>query len=168
MLGCRLVRRFADGREFTARIVETEAYGPGDPSSHAYRGRSNRNGAMFARPGTLYVYKIYGMYYCLNVSTESEGVGAAVLIRGLDGIADADGPGKLCRALDIDLRQDGLDGLAKGGELELLSGSGDLEPIVTTTRIGISSAADWHHRFYLLGSRGVSRRDRAAERKDAS
>ncbi len=103
-------------------IVETEAYAPGDPACHAYRGQSLRNAAMFGPPGHCYVYLIYGMYHCLNVVTEAPGIGSAVLIRALDLWAIppqldpkysqkphriAAGPGKLCRALEIDR---GLDG----------------------------------------------------------
>lgn len=163
LLGCRLVRTFPDGRRVVGRIVETEAYPPGDPSSHCFRGSTPRCAPMFARPGTVYVYKIYGMYRCLNVSTEREGTGAAILVRGLDGVEGCDGPSKLCRALEIDVDFNWLDALAPSSPVRVVAGAPPPEPVVVTTRIGLSKAADWPLRFYLLGSPGVSRRDRGAE-----
>ena len=165
LLGCRLERRYEDGRAESGRIVETEAYPPGDPSSHAFRGPTPRCASMFARPATAYVYRIYGAYFCLNIATEAEGVGAAVLIRGLDGIDGCAGPGRLCRRLSIDLALDGGDMLAARAPLRLLGAAGvAAEPAVTTTRIGLSRAVEEPLRFYLVGSPGVSRRDRAAEK----
>jgi DNA-3-methyladenine glycosylase len=164
LLGCRLLRRHADGRLEAGRIVETEAYPPGDPSSHAFRGLTARCASMFARPATVYVYRIYGAYFCLNIATERVGVGAAILIRGLDGIDGCAGPGRLCRRLDITLALDGGDALAPSAPIRILGQAATpSEPIVTSTRIGLSKAADLPLRYYLLGSTGVSRRDRAAE-----
>ena len=102
LLGSWLVRRVGRGRLAAGRIVETEAYPPGDRASHSFRGMTKRNAPMFGPPGTSYVYRIYGIYYCFNVVTEAEGVAAAVLVRGIDQIAEANGPGKLCRRLGID------------------------------------------------------------------
>ncbi|HQR37253.1 MAG TPA: DNA-3-methyladenine glycosylase [Blastocatellia bacterium] len=164
LLGWRIVRVMPDGSRLVARIVETEAYPPGDPASHAYRGLTRRNGAMFEAPGTAYVYLIYGMYWCLNVVTGPSGAGEAVLIRGLDGVEGCDGPGKLCRSLDVDDRFDGARLLSRTGDLRLMVPSEDpREPTVVTTRIGLTKAADRPLRFYLAGSPGVSRRDRVAE-----
>lgn len=168
LLGCRLVRRYADGSIEMGRIVETEAYPPGDPSSHAFKGQTARCRSMFARPGTVYVYRIYGAYFCLNIATEPEGVGAAVLVRGLDEVDGCNGPGRLCRRLAIDAALDGVDALARGGPLQILGAAArSSESLVTTTRIGLSKATDWRLRFYLLGSPGVSKRDREAERAAA-
>jgi DNA-3-methyladenine glycosylase len=157
LLGARLVR-VDGGRRTVGRIVETEAYPPGDPASHAARGPTRRAATMFRRPGLAYVYLIYGMYWCFNIVTEPEGVGAAVLVRGLDGLDGCNGPGRLCRRLGVDGRFDGVDLLAPGSPLRLVPGAGAVpEPVVTTTRVGISRAADRPLRYYLLGSPGVSR-----------
>src|SRR5665811_2356401 len=81
LLGTLLVRRWPDGSDTVARIVETEAYRQDDPASHSYAGRTSRTEPMFEQPGTTYVYRSYGLHWCLNVTVEEEGVGAAVLLR---------------------------------------------------------------------------------------
>lgn len=152
LLGCRLVRSL-DGERLSGRIVEVEAYiGEDDLASHAARGCTDRNRAMYGPGGLAYVYLIYGMHHCLNVVTEPEGFPAAVLIRAIapeEGVATmqrrrsgrtahlTDGPGKLCQALAIDRRLDGHD-LALGRALWLEAG----EPlpdaqIVATPRVGV-------------------------------
>ncbi len=111
------MREFPDGRSLRGQIVETEAYTADDPACHAYRRRSPRNSVMFGPSGWAYVYLIYGIYHCLNVVTDLDGVPSAVLIRALqlDAIPPwleigndkphrvAAGPGKLCRILQINL-----------------------------------------------------------------
>jgi len=129
LIGKTVVRKV--GRStISGRIVETEAYPPGDRSGHAYRGQTARNRSLFLGPGFAYVYFIYGTSYMLNVSAEEPGVGAGVLLRALepleginqmkrlrntDKVRDlARGPGRLAAAFEIDRRLDGLD-LCKRG-----------------------------------------------------
>lgn len=173
LIGCTLVRQLPDGPLIRATIVETEAYAPEDPACHAYRGQSKRNAAMFGPPGYSYVYLIYGMYYCLNVVTEHPGIGSAVLIRALELATippDVDpkhakkphriaaGPGKLCRALNIDRTLDGLPYDPDSGLwLEHRSQAINPEDIVQTTRIGITKAAERPWRWYLKNSPAVSK-----------
>ncbi|MGB3297422.1 MAG: DNA-3-methyladenine glycosylase [Phormidesmis sp.] len=173
LIGCILIRQLPSGPLIRATIVETEAYAPDDPACHAYRGMSKRNASMFGPPGHSYVYLIYGMYYCLNVVTEPSGIGSAVLIRALE-LATippnidpkhlkkpdriAAGPGKLCRALDIDRTLDGSPYHPSSG-LWLAHRSHLIDPadIVQTTRVGITQAADRPWRWYLKNSPAVSK-----------
>lgn len=163
LIGCRLVRCFGEHRA-EAVITETEAYKGGeDPASHAHRGTTERNKLMFGRAGMLYVYFSYGMHYCMNIVTEQEGVPGAVLIRGakpvkgLDwirgnrpGVADKqlmNGPGKLTKALAIDLSFNGYDLLQTGNrELFLLAKEAPVS-CEATPRIGISKGTELHWRF---------------------
>lgn len=174
LIGCILARQMPGGPLIRGTIVETEAYAPGDPACHAYRGKSQRNAAMFGPPGHSYVYLIYGMYHCLNVVTEPAGVGSAVLIRAiaLDTIPPqlppkqiqkphriAAGPGKLCRALEIDRQLDGLpyhpdSGLWLEHRLRPLPE----DQLVQTTRIGITKAAKQPWRWYLRDAPAVSKK----------
>jgi DNA-3-methyladenine glycosylase len=152
------------------RIVEVEAYAPDDPASHSYRGRTRRNAAMFGPPGTLYVYRSYGVHWCANVVCGEEGTGAAVLLRAVEptqGVdvmrarrgLDADellcsGPGRLTQALSISSAHDGL--WLDGAPFRLLEPDGPFE-VVTGPRIGISLATDLPWRYAVSGSRFVSR-----------
>jgi DNA-3-methyladenine glycosylase len=153
------------------RIVETEAYLVGDAASHAYRGMTPRNRSMFLTRGHAYVYLAYGTSFMLNVTSQSPGVGEAVLIRAaepLDGIAAmerhrgtavlrdlARGPGRLAQALCIDRALDGLD-MCSPGPLWLGAGDGEPGEIGVSTRIGITRDAERPLRFYLRGSPFVS------------
>jgi DNA-3-methyladenine glycosylase len=170
LIGKRLVRELADGIT-DGRIVETEAYGIGDPAGHAYRGMTPRTRTLFLERGHAYVYLAYGISFMLNVSSEASGVGAGVLIRAIEpieGIAVkernrgtarvrdlARGPGRLCAAMQIDGRLNGID-LCRAGPLWL--GSDGREPgcIGVSTRIGITRAAESLLRYYVRGSRFVS------------
>ena len=153
------------------RIVETEAYVVGDPAGHAYRGMTARNRALFLERGHAYVYLAYGVSFMLNVSSEGSGVGAGVLIRAIEptfGVAImeenrgaqpmrdlARGPGRLCEALAIDRRLDGID-LCRAGPLWLGSDGGPPDEIGRSKRIGITRAADFPLRFYVRGNCFVS------------
>jgi DNA-3-methyladenine glycosylase len=170
LIGKMLVRGLAEGVA-AGRIVETEAYGAGDPAGHAYRGITPRNRALFLERGHAYVYLAYGSAFMLNVSSEVPGVGAGVLIRAIEpthGIAImernrgtarvrdlARGPGRLCAALEIDRRLDGID-LCQAGPLWLGSDGQTPGGIGCSKRIGITRAADRLWRFYIRGNRFVS------------
>ena len=172
LIGRIVVRVLPDGC-LTGRIVETEAYVPGDAACHAFRGITPRNRSLFLRPGHAYVYRAYGTAWMLNVSSEPAGIGAGVLIRALQpldgiarmrrargsGVADRDlarGPGRLAAALSIDRSLDGVD-LTAAGPL-WLAADNDAAATETgiSTRIGITRDAERHLRFYRRGSRFVS------------
>lgn len=154
-------------------IVETEAYPPGDPSGHAYHGRTARNQSLFMDRGVAYVYFIYGTSYMLNVAAEKAGVGAGVLLRAMepmvgisrmkrlrktDKLRDlARGPGRLAAALEIDRRLDGVD-LCAEGPLWLGTAIRETAHISTTVRIGITREMDRLLRFFEVGSPFVSGR----------
>jgi DNA-3-methyladenine glycosylase len=162
LLGCVLCHRVG-GKVLRGRIVELEAY-TDDPASHAANGKQTpRNRVMFGPAGVAYIYFTYGMHHCCNVVTEVDGVPGAVLIRGLDGGVLAPGPALACRALHLSVRDNGRD-LVTDPDLWIESGRRRRgERIVRTKRVGIVKGVDLQRRFYLLGSRGVSKRDRAAE-----
>jgi len=167
----KIVVRETPGGALSGRIVETEAYPVGDAAGHAYRGETLRNHALFLRRGHAYVYLAYGVSWLLNVSSETSGVGAGVLIRALeplDGISSMQrnrgvqnlrdltrGPGRLTAALDVDHRLDGVD-LCRTGPLWLARDDHDAPEIGTSARIGLSREADRPLRFYVPGDRFVS------------
>lgn len=163
LLGAVLVRR-RGGRTVRARIVETEAYlGAGDPAAHSFRGRTPRTAPIWGPPGTAYVYFIYGMYHCLNVAVDAEGVPGCVLIRAAEplpgsglGPLDLRGPGRLCRALGIDTHLSGADLFARGGPLGLGAGRPPGR-VGISPRVGIRQAADLPLRFFDAESGAVSR-----------
>lgn len=163
LLDKHLVHR-AGGSEHIGRIVEVEAYlGPQDLASHSSKGLTPRTRVMFGPPGHAYVYLVYGMHHCLNVVTEREGHGAAVLLRALEPVANltgrTNGPGLLCRAMRISLRQNSED--LEGDRLFIAAP--DLPErmrIVKRPRIGVDYAGAWarrHLRFYVSGNPFVSR-----------
>jgi len=169
LLGCVLEREI-DGTTVSVRIVETEAYDQTDAASHSYNGRTQRTDVMFGPAGHLYVYFTYGMHYCANIVVGEEGYGAAVLIRAVEpiggeyvlerrrggktGIELTNGPAKLCQALGIDKRMNGHD--LHQLPLRLVLQSELTDGIVTTTRVGISSAKDVPWRFYIADNPYVS------------
>ncbi|XP_053328103.1 DNA-3-methyladenine glycosylase isoform X2 [Spea bombifrons] len=190
LLGQILVRKHLDGTELRGRIVETEAYlGGNDKASHSRGGKcTERNVAMYMKPGTIYVYQIYGIHFCMNIS--SQGDGAAVLLRSLEPLDGlhimrelrsvrrnenskpmkdkelCNGPSKLCQAMDIDKSFDRND-LTVDQSVWLEAGCKiPAEDIVSCARIGIDSAGEWTHkpfRFYVKGNKYISVQNKTAE-----
>jgi len=173
LIGARLLIGGVGGR-----IVETEAYDGEDPASHSFGGRTRRNEAMFGPPGHAYVYRSYGLHWCLNFVCSEEGHGAAVLIRALEpthglarmrqrrGLEDirllCAGPGRLAQALAIDLRLNGAFLGAAPFALSLPAPDAPPPEVDAGPRIGISKAVDRPWRFAARGSRFLSRPMRAA------
>jgi DNA-3-methyladenine glycosylase len=174
LLGSVLVSTVG-GERCVAVIVETEAYaGADDPASHAAtaRGPTERNRAMFGPPGRAYVYRSYGVHWCMNVVTGREGAPQAVLLRGVEPLQGVEamerrrggrqplgaGPGRLCEALGIN---DGLYGHdLRKPPLVIETGWHVPEDLVgVSRRVGITAARDRPYRFYVRGSKGVSRPD---------
>lgn len=170
LIGRVLIHNLPEGC-VSGRIVETEAYLLDDPSSHAYRGRTARNGSMFLKRGHAYVYFIYGASYCCNVSSEEAGVGAAVLLRALEPLEGIEvmerrrvtrrprdltrGPGRLAQALGIGREHDGLD-LCRGSALLLADPGMPTGTIGESVRIGITRETERILRYYERGNPYVS------------
>ena len=164
LLGTLLVHR-VDGIERIGRIVETEAYlGAHDLAAHSSKGITNRTRIMYGPPGYAYVYLIYGMHHCMNIVTEPEGNGCAVLLRALEPVKnierDTRGPGRLCKAMGIDLSLNGHDLLS--GDFHLLPRipAEDVD-IVSGPRVGVDYAGEWAAkplRFYIQGNPFISRK----------
>ncbi len=170
LIGHVLVHETSKGL-IAGRIVETEAYPPGDPAAHHYRGRTQRNASLFLDAHHAYVYHIYGTSYCFNLSAESDGVGGGVLVRALEPIAGlalmqgnrrteqlADlcrGPGRLCAALGIDRRFDGVT-LFRTCALWVARPPYSPGRIGASRRVGISRAASRLLRYYERGSAFIS------------
>jgi DNA-3-methyladenine glycosylase len=157
------------------RIVETEAYDQSDPASHTFSGPTERNGAMFGAPGHAYVYRSYGIHWCLNFVCREAGHGAGVLLRALEPLHGVElmrerrgveaaallcsGPGKLCQALGVTRAHNGL--ALTAPPFALLAGDSPVV-LVEGPRIGISKAMEVPWRFGLAGSRFMSRPIRPA------
>ena len=165
LLGTHLVHVVA-GVERVGRIVEVEAYlGPHDLAAHSARGLTPRTRVMFGPPGHAYVYFVYGMHWCANVVTQSEGTASAVLLRALEPVKNVEGrtqgPALLCRAMGIDGRHNGHD--LQSEELFIRRpASREAIAIVRRARIGVDYAGrHWARRllrFYIRGNPFVSKR----------
>lgn len=167
LIGCCLVHETRAGR-VSGRIVETEAYLHDDPASHSFRGRTPRNAAMFGPPGHAYVYLVYGMHLCFNVTSAPAGIGEAVLVRALEPLEGLEamqrrrhsarelcrGPGRLAQALAITRAHDGVD--LRAGPLRIEPGTSPGR-IVAGPRVGLSVATRRALRFRVANSPWVSR-----------
>lgn len=173
LLGYQLIHQSPEG--ITAGIiVETEAYLQNDPACHAYRKKSTRNAPMFGVAGTIYVYQIYGMYFCVNISTNQKDIGEAVLIRALEPTEGiplmalrrksevlknlCSGPAKLVQAMGISKQMNDwniLDSPLTIAPPQTLIAE---ETIITTTRIGITQGVDLPYRFYLKNNPFISKK----------
>lgn len=165
LVGCTLLVDSVGGR-----LVEVEAYDAEDPASHGFRGETARNRAMFGPPGHAYVYRSYGVHWCLNLVCGREGVPEAVLVRALEpthglermrerrGLEDkrllCAGPGRLCQALEVTVVHDGL---ALDAPPFVLHRAEESVQVVRGSRIGITRAAELPWRYGLAGSRFLSR-----------
>jgi DNA-3-methyladenine glycosylase len=171
LLGKYLVVRM-NGEVLAGKIVETEAYiGYKDPASHAYRGMTPRNRVMFGNPGHAYVYFTYGMHHCLNLVTEKNGYPAAVLIRAIEPTSGIDlmkkrrkrkeltglasGPAKLCQALGVDLKFNGMDLCSNVIFVE--DRGEEVKRIDSSSRIGVMEEKSKKWRFFIKNSEFVSR-----------
>lgn len=180
LLGKRVVRNH-NGVVLTAMIVETEAYiGTIDAATHAYRGMTERNKVMWEEGGALYVYQIYGMYFCMNVITEPKGIPAGVLIRAVEPLDNIDkmaalrkmdlstasvysltsGPGRVCQALGVTKKENGID-LVTNENIYITEYTDiDQSQIAITPRINIDyapEAAQYPWRFFIKGNPFVSK-----------
>lgn len=175
LLGSLIVRDFPDGTRAVVRIVETEAYDQLDPASHAYRGRTERNRAMFGPANYAYVYSIYGMHHCINVTAGPDGFGCGALIRAAQPVEGHDvlvrhrypasdgapaaaqrrnltnGPAKLCQALGIGMDLYGHD-MSQPPLRIVPRGLEAGESVARTPRIGIRKAADRLRRYIIVGN----------------
>ena len=167
----KVVVHDTDGRRLSGRIVETEAYPIGDPAGHAFRGETRSNASSFLRRGHAHVYFTYGSSFMLNVASEAVGVGAGVLLRALEPLEGIDrmqrlrgtvaeldlarGPGRLTQAMEIDLRQDGMD-LCAASPLWLATDRRKTGAISKSARIGLTRNVDRKLRFYERGNPYVS------------
>lgn len=161
LVGATLVSVVED-EPVTVVLTEVEAYTEDDPASHSHRGRTPRNNSMFARGGTAYVYRAYGIHWCLNVATGPEGEGSAVLFRsgvvhaGMQTVSRrrgredrlADGPGKLAQALGVTGSHDGVDLTDSSAPLRLLPGA--VLPSDATPRVGITRGTERRWRWVAV------------------
>lgn len=156
-----VVESTTNGTTVRARITEVEAYeGAHDPASHAYRGRTNRNAVMFGPAGFLYVYFVYGMHWCANITCGPDGVASALLLRAaaIEGESDArlaQGPARLARALGLRGEHTGLDLLQRTSPVRLRS-LGDGRTFSTGPRVGVAAAHEHPWRFWLPDEPSVS------------
>ncbi|MGA2085486.1 MAG: DNA-3-methyladenine glycosylase [Terracidiphilus sp.] len=186
----KVLAHFSPFGLLAGRIVEAEAYlgphnDPPDPAAHAHRGPTPRNSVLFGPAGHAYVYRIYGRYFCMNISCESEGRAGCVLLRALEPVMGADrmamnrglapgaparqlasGPSRLCQALGLTRQShNGLDLLDSASPLQVLDDGYPVTEVLATARIGVHEAVDWPLRFVLPGHNCVSGPKRSASNR---
>ena len=186
LLGQLLIRNTQQGI-CGGPIVETEAYLTNDPACHGYARETPRNRVMYGPPGRAYVYFIYGNHWCFNTVCQPGGIAEAVLVRAIEPLFGTElmlaaravaseiqltnGPAKFCQAMNITGKLDGAELGNRASDIyiarnpKLRQFLKERAPLVTTTRIGLSKAADLPLRFYLAGSNFISRRSKAAEKQ---
>lgn len=183
LLGCRLVADTPDG-EVAVRLVEVEAYrGADDPAAHSYRGRTRRNAVMFGPAGHLYVYFVYGLHFCVNISCLPDGQAGAVLLRAGEVVSELDvarhrrptarsddelarGPARLAALLGLVREHNGVDVADPGSAVRLLPGDPvPDERVRTGPRVGVAAAQDRPWRFWVDGSPAVSVYRRGGRRR---
>jgi DNA-3-methyladenine glycosylase len=183
LLGCLLVSDVG-GKRVAVRLVEVEAYrGTDDPASHTYRGRTDRNAVMFGPAGHLYVYFVYGMHFCANVVSLTDGVPGAVLLRAGEVVegtvvargrrpasrSDAElarGPARLTAVLGLDRAHNGLDLTAATSPVRLYAGDPVPDDAVATgPRVGVATAMEVPWRWWIAGSPAVSTYRRGGKRR---
>ncbi len=179
----KLIVRSEDGKTRSGRVVEVEAYlGVGDLAAHAAAGQTERNAVLWGEPGHAYVYFIYGMHYCLNISCLPRGEAGCILIRALEPVAGVremaqareipdmelistndfrkltSGPGRLCEALSITRpRDDGKDMVSRQSDLQVMEDGFKVRKVGVTPRIGITKSAELPLRYVITGNKFVSR-----------
>jgi DNA-3-methyladenine glycosylase len=180
----KLIVRTEHGQKIAGRIVEVEAYlGQDDLAAHAVAGRTERNSVLFGPPGHAYVYFIYGVHYCLNISCMPAGKAGCVLIRALEPVSGiremararqlpeselvsqrdlrklVSGPGRLCEALGITRKRDnGKDVVSAESDLQVIDDGYKVQEIAVTPRIGITKSVEMPLRYVIAGNQFVSRR----------
>lgn len=174
LLGCTVEADSPEG-VVAVRLVEVEAYrGADDPASHSFRGRTPRNAVMFGPPGHLYVYFVYGMHFCANVTCLSDGEAGAVLLRAGEVVSDpavarlrrptarrdadlARGPARLASLLGLNREHNGVDVTCATSPVRVLAGEPvDPASVRTGPRVGVAAARETAWRFWLAGSPAVS------------
>ena len=164
LLGCLMCVRLSTGEILKGMIVETEAYRQDEESCHAFCGITKRSKTLFMQEGTVYVYFTYGMHYCVNIVTEKEGIGSAVLIRAIEPLFSSayrccSGPAKLCKVFRINTDDNEIDACNTNSKIwfEKFKNITD-DNVINTTRIGIKKAIELPWRYYIKNNPFVSKK----------
>ena len=165
LIGCYLIRNKFNRELIKGVIVETEAYSQEEEACHGYVKMTSSNKLLFGKPGRFYIYKSYGIHHCLNIVTDKENFASGVLIRAVyissENERIAAGPGLVTKAFEVDKKLNSLN-VVDNNFLWICKGDRYLEKkdLIQTTRIGISKAKNIKWRWYLKGSRSISKREK--------